>query len=198
MFAYLKGKLTEIEDGAVTVECGGVGFRILVPAGSPFDGIGEETIVYTHLSVTQDAFTLFGFASKDELTLFRMLITVSGVGPKGALGILSALSADELRYAIFSEDEAAISRAPGIGKKTAQKVILELRDKIDALSAVTAEIGLSAGGNISQEEGAAAEAIQALIALGYPAQEARRAVKFAAKENHDDVEAILSAALKEL
>ena len=184
-------------------QTGGIGWLIPVPSGSkaPYLKIGDEVTVWTYLSVTQDGMTLYGLYSKEECDMFKMLITVSGIGPKGALGILSALSADELRYAIVTEDDAAISAAPGIGKKTARKLILELKDKIEAVSvfgeAVGNEItgtGIAAG----SENEAVQEAIEALTALGYRPAEARNAVMNSGMSPDAGVEAILKAALKNL
>ena len=200
MIAQVKGELVEAGDGYVVLMTGGIGFKIFVPMGryAPYFSIGEEMLLYTYLSVTQDALQLYGLFTADERALFGMLLTVSGVGPKAALGILSALSADELRYAIVTNDAASISRAPGIGKKTAQKVILELHDRIDAQDALAQSVEAEiAGGAV--ETGVAGEAVEALIALGIRPAEARTAVRRAAADNPAaDVETILKEALKEL
>lgn len=203
MISYIKGTLTDIGDGTLTVETGGMGWLLLVPSGSkaPYLSIGDEVTVWTHLAVTQDAMTLYGLYSKEERELFKMLITVSGIGPKGALGILSALSPDELRFAIVSEDDAAISAAPGIGKKTARKLILELKDKIDAVSAFGDVIGneiTGAGVAAVSENAAVSEAIEALTALGYRPAEAKNAVMSSGISPDESVETILKAALKNL
>ncbi len=196
MIAHIRGVLTDMEEGALVLEAGGVGYRLLVPHGphSPSFVIGEEVQLYTYLSYSQDGFTLFGFYSKDEEVLFRMLIGVSGIGPKGAVSVLSALSADELRYAIYMEDAAAISAAQGIGKKTAQKVILELHDKIG--SAIPSEFLPAADTAAPAEEGPYAEAIEALTALGYKRTEAAAAVR--RQPAGLTVEEILRAALRDL
>ena len=132
MISYIKGKLTEVEDGIIVVENNGIGFNIHVPATviSSFSSIGDEVKVYTYLQIREDAHSLFGFLSRDDLNIFKMLINVNGIGPKGALAILSTISPDDLRFAILSDDAKLISTAPGIGSKTAQKLILELKDKI--------------------------------------------------------------------
>ena len=199
MIQYIKGILTGIGEQDIIVETGGIGYRILVSGGSasPFLSIGDEITVYTYLSVTQDALTLYGVFSEDALTLFKMLITVSGIGPKGALGILTALTPDMLRAAIAQGDAAAISAAPGIGKKTAQKVILELHDKVGTLAVpeLYAE-DMSAGAGA--DSGAVQEAVMALTALGYRGPEAAAAVRRAAKNGDADVETLLKLALKEL
>ena len=202
MISYITGELTEIGDGTVTVETGGIGYLLFVPSGptAPYLTIGENVTIWTHLSVSQDAMTLYGFYAKEERDLFRMLITVSGIGPKGALGILSALSTDELRFAIISEDDAAIARAPGIGKKTARKLILELKDKIDAVQAFGDAVGAEISGALpnAAENAAVREAIEALTALGYRPSEARNAVLNCGAPQDADVEALLKAALRVL
>ena len=203
MIAYITGELTQIEEGKIVVECGGIGYTLIVPQGpkTPYLTIGEEIKIWTHLSMSQDGgITLYGMYSKEEQELFRMLITVSGIGPKGALGVLSALSPDELRFAIISEDDSAIARAPGIGKKTARKVILELKDKIDATDAWSSQVGAEIAGDAAAvgENNAVSEAIEALVALGYRPVEARSALKKAEITADMDAEAILKAALKEL
>ena len=203
MIAYIVGELTEIGEGRIVVETGGIGYLLVVPQGpkTPYLEIGEQIKVWTHMSVAQDGgITLYGMYSKEEQELFRMLITVSGIGPKGALGILSALSPDEIRFAIISEDDAAIARAPGIGKKTARKVILELKDKIDAADVWRSEVGAEIRGEAAPagDSNAVSEAVEALVALGYRPVEARNALKNAGITADMDVEAILKAALKEL
>ena len=133
MIAYLKGEVVEIEEDKLILECGTIGYNISMPA-SALDGTlrpGQEVKIHTHLHVREDAMQLYGFLTRDDLKMFRMLLGVSGIGPKAALGILSGLSADELRFAVLSDDVKTISRAPGVGKKTAQKMILELKDKLD-------------------------------------------------------------------
>ena len=196
MFAYIRGTAAQVTEHSVILETGGVGFRILAPY-SVLERIhtGDEVKLYTHFSVREDAMQLFGFLQEEELELFRLLIGVSGIGPKGALGVLSALTADELRFAVLSGDAAAIAKAPGIGKKTAQKVILELKDKLDLEEAFEAKAA-----HTEEADGTGnpqTEAVRALAALGYSTQEAGRAVKAAAsKLGEADVEALLKAALR--
>lgn len=198
MFAYIRGTAAAVTENSVVVETGGVGFRILAPY-SVLEriSVGDEVKLHTHFSVREDAMQLFGFLREEELELFRLLLGVSGIGPKGALGVLSALTADELRFAVLSGDAAAIAKAPGIGRKTAQKVILELKDKLDlgeAFEAKASHAEEAAGKSSAQKE-----AVLALSALGYSAQEAGRAVKAAAsKLGEADVEALLKAALREM
>ncbi|MDE6635564.1 MAG: Holliday junction branch migration protein RuvA, partial [Lachnospiraceae bacterium] len=133
MIAYIKGRLSMIMENEIIVENNGIGFNIMVPASliNEHPNTGSEVFIHTYMNVREDAMQLFGFLDRDDLMMFGKLITVNGVGPKGALGILSALSPDDLRFAILSEDVKAIAKAPGIGAKTASKLILELKDKVD-------------------------------------------------------------------
>ena len=166
-------------------------------------GIGENVKLYTYTNVKEDAFTLFGFLSRDELNLFKMLITVSGIGPKGGLSILSVMSPDDLRFAIMAGDSASISKAPGIGKKTAERITLELRDKIkvtedDMLggSGVTAADVASDGAYPARDE-----TVAALVALGYNSAAAMKAVRKVLAENPDvaeNTEKLLKLSLKEM
>ncbi|HUM83320.1 MAG TPA: Holliday junction branch migration protein RuvA [Lachnospiraceae bacterium] len=201
MYAYIIGALASCSKDSIVLENNGIGYNINVPATVINGGIsvGDELKIYTYLSVREDAMQLFGFLSQDDLDLFKLLLGVSGIGPKGALGILSGLTADELRFAVLSDDSASISKAPGIGKKTAQKIILELKDKLnltDAFEKKAANVS-SAGGLVSGS--AQSEAVLALTALGYPDAQALKAVKEAAKSTDiEDVEKLLKAALKEL
>lgn len=202
MIAFIRGEVAAIEDNCVVLENNNIGYNVFMP-GSAIDGIlrvGEEIRVHTYLHVKEDIMQLYGFLTRDDLKLFRMLLGVNGIGPKAALGILSALTADSLRFAVLSDDVATISRAPGIGKKTAQKLILELKDKLNLEEAF--EQKLSHAGEIqSYTEGtqdARKEAVQALVALGYSNSDALRAVKSVPESDDMDVEALLKAALKKM
>ncbi|MBE6010104.1 MAG: Holliday junction branch migration protein RuvA [Lachnospiraceae bacterium] len=198
MYSYIKGRLEEIREDHVTIENNGIGYRLYMPARciQELPPRGEEVKIFTYLHVREDAMLLFGFASRDELELFRMLIGVSGIGPKGGLAILSVLSPDDLRFAVLSEDDKRIAKAPGIGKKTAQRLIIELKDKIDI-----SEEDLVAGTGLYMSEAATTardEAIQALEALGYSKSDAYAVVSKLSIGEEDDVETILKQALKEL
>ena len=132
MIAFIKGILAQTRPGIVVLEAGGLGYEINVPSGvfGSLPGIGETVLLHTYLQVKEDGVSLFGFLKKDDLDMFRMLITVNGIGPKAALSIPSAATADQLRFAVLAEDMKAIEKIPGIGKKTAGKLILELKDKL--------------------------------------------------------------------
>lgn len=205
MISYIKGTLAYVEpaDGLVVVETGGVGYGILV-SGKDLDllpGHGEELRLYTYLQVKEDGLQLYGFLTAEDQKLFKMLIGVSGIGPKGAMGILTALSADDLRFAVLADDAKAIAKAPGVGHKTAQKLILELKDKLkltDAFEAKLNKADLRAGGERSGLTEARSEAVEALTALGYSSSDALKAVRQVEINEEMGVEAILKAALKHM
>lgn len=202
MIAYVKGTLAEVTEGNAVVDVGGIGYNIKISAGALnlLPPVRQEVTFYTYTYVREDIFCLYGFLNPEDLTVFKLLITVNGVGPKGALGILSVMSARDLQFAIASADSKMIARAPGIGKKTAERVILDLRDKVsleDALRGLGAE-SISVQDTQSAPAGARNQAIEALTALGYGAAEARKAVSRVEGTEDMDVEAILKAALKEL
>lgn len=201
MYAYIKGVVTAIEEDSLIIENNGIGYRVIVPVtmldGDP--GIGDSVKVYTYFSVREDAMQLYGFLSKDDLDMFTKLIGISGVGPKAGVAVLSALGADTLRFAILSDDAATISKAPGIGKKTAQKIILELKDKVDLMDAFEQKAAhTEEKKNVSDKESPQSEAVLALTALGYPNAQAMKAVRAASATGVTDVEGLLKAALKEL
>jgi len=205
MVAYVNGILESIEEGNAVVDVNGIGINVNI-SGSTLDrmpGIGEVVKLYTYTNVKEDAFTLFGFLSRDELGLFKLLITVNGIGPKGGLAILSVMSPDDLRFAIISGDSASISKAPGIGKKTAERITLELKDKIQVTEdSLLSQGGASFDGELSNENSAAKdEAVAALVALGYNSSDAMRAVRkvlSSDKSADADTEDLLKLALKEM
>ena len=178
MIAFVKGKIEDLSEENVVVDVGGVGINVKISAGTfnLLPGMGGEVKLYTYTSVREDAFNLFGFLTRDELELFKKLITVNGIGPKGGLSILSVMSADELRFAIVSGDGAAIAKAPGVGKKTAERVILDLRDKI-SLEDTLIHKEIQASGTGSGDSHAVNEAVGALTALGDSATDAPQAGK---------------------
>ena len=204
MIAYIKGEVAWIEEERIVLESGNIGYNIMMPASSfdTQDLMGKEVKIYTHLNVREDAMQLYGFLNLDELKTFRLLLGVNGIGPKAALGILSGLTTDELRFAVLSDDVKTISKAPGIGKKTAQKLILELKDKIDLeeVFETKQEHARETEGKMeSKEENAAKkDAVDALTALGYSSTEALRAVRQTGVTLDMDVETILKLALKNM
>ncbi len=200
MYAYIIGRVAAIRESGIILENNGIGYNIETPANVASRVlVGEERKLYTHFSVREDAMQLFGFLSEDELGLFRMLLSVSGIGPKGALGILSGLTADELRFAVLTGDAAALSKAPGVGRKTAQKIILELKDRLSLAEAVEEKLETAGASLAPAKSGAQSEAVLALVALGYGNAEALRAVRKAADASgSEDVETLLKAALREI
>lgn len=203
MIAYLNGILAEIEEENIVIEVNGIGYNVRIPAGMAgrLPQIGEVVKLYTYTSVREDAIGLYGFLSRDDLNMYRQLITVSGIGPKGGLSVLSAMSADELRMAVISQDAKAIAKAPGVGTKTAQRIILELKDKISLEdTAMMREVNqVPQGSMLTGKSQAQTEVVEALTALGYSPSEALRAVKAVLQETPDlDVEALLKAALKKM
>lgn len=201
MIGYVKGILEEIEEDCVIVDVNGLGIRILTGGALASQMLvpGSEVKIYTYTYVKEDAFQLYGFISKDELSLFKKLITVSGIGPKGAASILSAFSAEDLRYAIYAGDIKTISKAPGIGKKTAERLVLELKDKVELDYQADMLLGQLADETVgSTEPNNRKDAIDALTALGYSSMDAAKAVKQADPNADMDAEDILKAALKYL
>lgn len=197
MIAYVHGIVENIETQCCIIDVNGVGINVLISdtTASRLPGIGEEVKLFTYTSVREDAFLLYGFLSRNELDLFKKLISVNGIGPKGGLALLSAMDADSLKYAICSQDAKAISKAPGIGAKTAQRLILELKDKLsfaDNIVVPTVE-----GDNpYAEANGPVAEAVDALVALGYGRGESLKAVNSIEGVDKMDAGKILRAALK--
>jgi Holliday junction DNA helicase RuvA len=171
MIGRIHGILVEKNFPQVIISCAGVGYEIDVPMSTfyPLPPTGEDVTLLTHLVVREDAHLLFGFLSAGERMAFRQLLKISGVGPKVALGVLSGLSVDDLAHAVASEDAARLTRVPGIGKKTAERLVLELRDKLP--KAITAASATSAAATAS------GDVLSALLALGYNDREAQAAVK---------------------
>lgn len=200
MYSYIKGELVEILDDTIVVEAGHIGYNIHIPASMThhFTGTGQEVKIYTYLQVKEDDMKLYGFLTRDDLNIFRLLLSVSGIGPKGALAVLSVMTPDDLRFAVLGEDAKSIAKAPGIGNKTAQRVILELKDKLsleeafETKTAHMAEAGAEASVTVKNE------AVQALTALGYSSSEALKAVSAVEFTENITVEEVLKAALKEM
>jgi holliday junction DNA helicase RuvA len=187
MIATVRGEVTQIEESAVTVEVGGVGLRVFVPA--PVRSrlkVGETALLYTHLVVREDALTLYGFETQADRELFHMLLGVDGVGPKVSLAVLSTLTVETVQRAVMSEESEILSRVPGVGRRTAQKIILHLHGKIkpeDTLAQVAA---------MSDRD---SEVLAALTSLGYSVVEAQTAIQSLSKDAPADVEERLRLAL---
>ncbi|MEL6429938.1 MAG: Holliday junction branch migration protein RuvA [Planctomycetota bacterium] len=200
MYEYLSGKLAERTGTSVIVDVGGVGYELLAPLGAPFGPTGEPTTVWAHLVVREDAQTLYGFPRREERDLFRVLLRVRGVGPAMGLGILSGLPPVEFAAAIQREDVKALTAIKGVGKKTAEQIVLDLKDK----SLLLVEL---AGGKSAPRESAAepaagtspnrADAVLALVSIGYKEKEAEAKVEAAAEAHGDtDLEALVRAAMR--
>ncbi len=196
MISYITGRLAETSAELIVVETNGFGMNIKVPAsvipGLP--AIGSEVKIYTYMYVREDMINLYGFLSRDDLEFFKLMLNVSGIGPKGALSILSYATPDELRLAILTDDEKKIASAPGIGKKTAQRLVLELKDKISSPvseSVSTGSVNGTSGGVVQ-------EAMEALAALGISASEAAAAVKKVGDTDGMTVEEIIKLALRNI
>jgi len=195
MISYIKGEIIEIKHDKIVIENNNMGFNVFVPASllMALPGIGRTVKIFTYLNVREDAMNLFGFLSEDDLEVFKLLLTVNGIGPKGALKILGGINPDELRIAVISNDINTISSAPGIGKKTAEKLIIELKDKFD----IEGSLYSNSGNGIGKEEtDLKFEAISALSALGYSDSDAFKAVKKAMNPEILDVETLLKESLK--
>lgn len=203
MISYIRGILDSFEEDKVIVDVGGVGYGIYMSGRdiARLSPAGSEVKIYTYLNVKEDAMKLYGFLTKDALQVFRLLIGVSGIGPKGGLGILSALTPDDLRFAIAAQDVKAVCKAPGIGKKTAEKLILELKDKLSLEDALSHDNMSDSGGSteIPAHIGDAQnEAIQALVALGYGSTESLKAVRQVEWTEGMETEDLLKQALKNM
>jgi holliday junction DNA helicase RuvA len=188
MIATLRGEISQIEDTSVVIEVGGVGMRVFIPAPlrdklSP----GEVVLLHTHLVVRQDALTLYGFETVNDRQLFLLLLGVDGVGPKVALSVLSTLNLETVQRAVFNDQAEILSRVPGVGKKTAQKIVLHLHDRLKPLG------GLEKIAMMSDSD---AEVLAALTSLGYSVIEAQTAIQSIPKDAPDDVEERLRLALQ--
>lgn len=203
MISFICGQVADITENSVIIETGGIGFEIFMTGEAIEQAARMEgrVKIYTYFQVREDAMQLYGFWSKDDLEMFRLLLGVNGIGPKAALGVLAGLTSDELRFAVLSDDVKTLSKAPGIGKKTAQKLILELKDKLkleDAFEKKLAHEQEMAEASGADFHDGRQEAVEALTALGYSSSEALKAVRRVTDVDPGDVEALLKAALKQL
>jgi Holliday junction DNA helicase RuvA len=200
MISFLKGELAEIKDNYVILEVNNIGYEVSLPVSSIMElpSKGSSIKLFTYLHVREDAIGLFGFLTKDDLEMFKLLITVNGIGPKGALGILSGITADEIRFAVLAEDAKTIAKAPGIGNKTASKLILELKDKFKLENAFELKLMNQAGSKSSGIFSKREEAIQALTVLGYSATDALKIVNQIDITEEMSSETILKLCLKKM
>lgn len=197
MLYNVKGKLTVSDVNFIVVECGGVGFKCFTTLNTVknIGKIGDEVSVFTYLAVREDAMDLYGFATLDELNAFKLLITVSGIGPKAAAAILSELSPDRLAICIASGDAKSITKAQGVGKKTAERVVLELKDKMGAITVGDTSDAMSSVAAVSENSNSS-EAVEALVALGYSQSDA--AVVVGSMDKSLSVDEMIRNGLKQL
>ena len=201
MISYIKGELAEILPDVIVVEANGIGYNIYVPGSvlGELPSVGSEVKIYTYMNVKEDECSLFGFLTRDDLSMFKMLICVNGIGPKAALGALSNITADDLRFAVLADDVAAIKALPGIGPKTAQKIIIELKDKLklDEVfeSALSKNKKADNNSNVMMIRN---DAVEALVSFGYSSKDALVAVKEVEDIENKDSETVLKEALKKL
>ena len=199
MISFVNGIVEDLTENSVILDHNGLGLEIFM-TGRDLSRIrsGMELKVYTYFSVREDGMQLYGFLTKDERNIYKLLLGVNGIGPKGAVTLLSGISTDELRFAVLADDAAAIAKAPGIGKKTAQKIILELKDKFSLTEAFESKLSGSSQAAVqsvsAEQDEIRKEAIEALTALGYNSTEALRAVSSVPEAS--DVESLLKAALR--
>lgn len=206
MIRFIKGTLAQVSDGEIVLEHQGMGFAIFIPGSfmQELPSIGEELTVYTYLNVREDAMQLFGFLTQEDLEVFKLLITVNGIGPKAALSILGVMGAYDLKYAVMADDAKAIAKVPGIGPKTAGKLILELKDKLSLDDLFTGDdtndnSGVILSAEVSQEQSSVVkDAIEALVVLGYPKTDATKAVRAVDMSSPMEVDELLKRSLKNL
>ncbi len=196
MYAYIEGVVDEVLEAALILDHDGIGYEILMPASDLGELVGrrDHIRIYTIFSATENGVFLYGFLNKEEKELFSLLISVNGVGPKAAISILGTLSCEQLRFAIAGEDAKTISQAPGIGPKSARRIILDLKDKIDFTLAVEEHVSSSSavGGSVR------GDAIEALVALGYSSSEAFKALSDVELTDDTTAEELIRIALRNL
>ncbi len=204
MYAYFIGKVTQTGNDSIVLETNGIGYNIIM-SGRDISEIlpGDELKIYTYTSVREDAIWLYGFLERESLEFFKLLLTVSGVGPKGAMGILSGASVDDIRVAIIAQDDKMLSKLPGIGAKTAARIIVDLKGKVSADDILQGVVGAGSAGSTGRSAaaagtGAKAEATNVLTALGYSASEAMRAISKVEVTEDMKAEDIVTMALREL
>lgn len=199
MISFIRGELAEVFEDTVVIDNNGMGYNIKVPMSvlSELPGYGQQVKLFTYMYVREDAVNLYGFLTREDLNIFKLMLGVSGIGPKGALAILSAMTLNELRLAVMSDDAKAISKAPGVGLKTAQKLIIEIKGRISMPDFADGTTSLLPSPDTADGD-ARAEAIAALVTLGYSNSEAVLAVKKVDFTEDMDAEAVLKASLKHL
>lgn len=203
MIAYITGELITTNQEGIIVEQNGMGYNIMMPLSSVnnLPNNGSFVKIYTFLYVREDNLSLYGFLNQDDLGVFKLLITVSGIGPKGALAILSSMTADDLRFAVLAEDVKTITKAPGVGTKTAKKLILELKDKFKLDESFEVRLANNESGTDSNGSNIMRirnETIEALSVLGYSRSDAVKAVRSIKIEDDMTIEEVIKISLKQL
>ena len=200
MLSYIKGSLEEVIEGIVVIENNGIGYEINTSFNTiaQLPEIGSDVKLYTKLVPREDAIILYGFYSNDELKMFELLMTVSGIGPKASLAILSSMTIDDIKFAILGEDSKAFSKVPGVGKKTADRAILELKDKMDLIDAFEGKLTSVKKSSPKMAPSVRDEVLEALIALGYSASAAAKALDMMPINEHTTTEQLLSDTLRQL
>ena len=193
MYEYIKGIFKSIEKEYIVIECGNIGYKIFTSGSTISDmpDIDQPVKIYTHQIVREDFIGLYGFLTKEEISMFNLLISINGVGPKAALSLMSIANVSTLKYAIITDDDKLITKAPGIGKKTAQRIILELKDKINLGEAIQDGVVINP---IDIDNEKLSEAVGALMALGYSDKEAEKALEKA--DRSKNIEEIIKQCLK--
>lgn len=199
LFAYIRGKLEYKHNEYIVVEANGVGYKIYTSLSTIQDvgSAGDEVKIYTHLHVREDIMSLYGFMTQEELGMFELLLGVSGVGPKAAISVISSMSVSKFGLSVITDDYKSLTKAPGIGNKTAQRIVLELKDKINKTDLVASFNEEDEAIIASKDNSRVSEAISALVVLGYTAYEAGKAVA-AVYSDDMELEAIIKNALKGL
>ena len=199
MFAYIRGTLTDIDESVVIIENNGIGYGVNTSMNTirQLPALGSEVKLSTKLIPKEDSLTLYGFYDKEELKMFELLLCVSGIGPKGALAILSTMTVSDIQFAVAGGDSKAFAAAPGVGKKTAERVIIDLKDKVDLVGAFEAKIsaGVSKATPVTSVK---EEVLEALVALGYSPSNAARALDKMTITESTSTETLLSDTLKQM
>ena len=201
MFAYIRGTLSDIDENIVIVENNGVGYAISSSMSTirQLPHIGSVITLNTKLIPKEDSLTLYGFYDKEELKMFELLLSVSGIGPKGALSILSSMTVSDIQFAVAGSDAKAFAAVPGVGKKTAERAIIDLKDKVDIIGAFEAKITSDLSGkNVAPVTTVKEEVLEALVSLGYSASNAARALDKMTITESTTTEQLLSDTLKQM
>lgn len=199
MIAFIEGRVTEILENGIVISNNGIGYYVIMPSSDISSmNSGDEIKIHTHLQVSEDNLSLYGFLSESSLQMFRLLIGVSGIGPRNAVSVLSAVPVDDLIFAIAGEDEKKICSAPGIGPKTARRIILELKDKVDINESLSSGSGQNVSSDITVDQGNKNDAVLALNALGYNTADILRAMREIEDDPDRTTEDWIKEALKRL